>query len=171
LNVFQSRSPTCFNTSIATQDSPETSQEKAEEKDWTPPESTGEERDAGVSDAVWSQLQNDKKAAKLHAERLEKMIRDQEDAIRVSEETERQLAAEAAALREIQAKNEAEALELLRQREKARIKELEAKAESKRIQKELERQRKAELERKRLEAQAQAKLRQMGVCCQGYQWD
>lgn len=170
LNAFQSRSPTCFNTSIATQDSPETSKEEAEWEKSTSPESTGEERDAGVSDAVWSQLQNDKKAAELQAQRLEKMIRDKEDAIRVSEETERQLAAEAAALREIQAKNEAEALELLRQSEEARIKELEAKAERERIQKELERQRKAELERKRLEAQAQSKLRQMGVCCQGFQW-
>jgi hypothetical protein len=61
-------------------------------------------------------------------------------------------------------------LELLRKREKARIKELEARAEREKAEEEFERRRKAEEERKRQEANAQAKLRKIGICPMGFQW-
>lgn len=97
-----------------------------------------EQRDAGVSDATWAELQADKKAAELFTERQEKLIHEQQENLKAAEEAEMNLAAENKALQEIQAKNEAEALELLRKREEARIKELEAKAQREKIEKELE---------------------------------
>lgn len=127
-------------------------------------------RDAGVSDAIWAQLQLDKQAAMLEAQRQEKMIKDREADLKATEKAEKQLAAELAALREIQAKNEAEANELLKKCEEARIKELNAKAFRELIKQELERQRKMLEEKRRLEAQAQQKLRQIGVCSMGYRW-
>jgi hypothetical protein len=159
------------NTSIATQHPVEAVQsEPAQESQVAEPPPFKEIRDSGVSDAAWAQLQADKKAAELYAEREEKMIRDQELAAKTAAEAELKAAAEAKVLREIQAKNEQEALELLRKREEARIKELEAKAAREKAQKELERRRKAEEERKRQEATAQTKLRQMGICPAGFQW-
>lgn len=98
------------------------------------------------------------------------MTHDQEQAVKVAEAKERKLAAETAALREIQAKNEAENLEVLRKREQARIKEMEARAERERIEKELEARRKAEQERREKEAQVQKKLRQLGICPMRFRW-
>jgi len=72
--------------------------------------------------------------------------------------------------REIRAKNEAEALELLRLREEARIREMEAKAARERIERELERRKQEEEERRKKEELAQSRLRQMGVCVAGYRW-
>jgi hypothetical protein len=129
-----------------------------------------EMRDDGVSDAIWAQLQADKKAAENYSERQEKMIHDQQEVVKATEEAEKKLAAEAKALQEIQAKNEHEVLELLRKREGARIKELEARAERERVEKEFQRRRKAEEERQRQEAKAQAKLRKLGICLMGFQW-
>jgi hypothetical protein len=159
------------NTSTAVQHSIKPLQEEpAQGSQKTAPKVIEEMRDASVSDAIWAQLQTDKKAAELYAERQEKMIRDQQLAAKAAQEAEEKLAAETKALRGIQAKNEHEALELLRKREEARIKELEARAERERVEKEFERRRKIEEERKRQEAKAQAKLRKMGICPMGFQW-
>lgn len=127
-------------------------------------------RDPGVSDATWAQMERDKQTAKSIIENHERMVRDQEAAIRQAEEAEKKAEEEAAVLRAIEAKNEAEANELLRKREEARIREVEAKAERERIRRELERRQQEEQERRRVEQQAQVKLRQMGVCPVGYQW-
>lgn len=127
-------------------------------------------RDSGVSDATWAQLEKDKLAAKIVIENHERMVRDQEEAIRQAQEAEKKAEEEAAVLRAVAAKNEAEANELLRKREEARIREMEAKAVRERIQKELERRQKKEQERRRLEQQAQAKLREMGICPAGFRW-
>jgi hypothetical protein len=127
-------------------------------------------RDAGVPDTIWTQLEKDKETAALQIQILEKRIREQEEVCRIAEEAEKKRIAETIALQEIQAKNEAENLELLRRREEARIREMEAKAEKERIQQELERAKQQELGRKRLEQQAQVKLRHLGVCPVGYQW-
>ncbi len=129
-----------------------------------------DDRDDGVSDVVWAQLQNDKRAAELEAKRCEQLLRDEEEACRAAEDSERKSAAAAAALQAIQAKNEAGAMELMRQREEARISALEAKAAREKIQRELEKRRVEELERKRKETQTQMKLRRMGICPAGFQW-
>lgn len=132
----------------------------------------GDPRDAGVSEAVWTQLQADKKAAELQNQRLGKAIRDKEVQYRLAEQAERKLAAERerVELRAEQAKNEMEAFELGRKREEARIRELEARMEKERIQQELDRQREIEMERKKKEQQVQTKLREMGVCPAGFRW-
>ncbi|KAK0127291.1 hypothetical protein ONS96_006841 [Cadophora gregata f. sp. sojae] len=127
-------------------------------------------RDSGVSDAIWAQLENDKGTAKLIIENHERMVQDQQEAIRRAEEAEKKAEEEAAVLRAIETKNEAEANELLRKREEARIRAMEAKAERERIQKELERRQKEEQERRKLEQQAQARLREMGICPAGFRW-
>lgn len=133
-------------------------------------ENTDEGRDPGISDADWQSLQDDKKLAKLKAEQLEQDIRNQEEAQRLAEELEKEAKKIAAALLEIQAKNEAEALELARKREEARVREIEAKAERERIQREVERMQQEEKERRAKEERVQVKLKSMGVCSAGFLW-
>lgn len=127
-------------------------------------------RDAGVSDAVWQQLQKDEMEAALQLQRAAQQIQEQEEAQRLAEEAAEEAEKAAAALREIQAKNEAEARELLRLREEARVREMEARAERERIKRELEKRRQEQEEKRKREALAQSRLRQMGVCVQGFQW-
>lgn len=130
-------------------------------------ESQDEGRDEGVSDAVWQQLQKDKMDATIQAGRAAQMIQDQEEAHLVALKAEKRARQEAAKLKEIQAKNEAEALKLQRLREQARIREMEAKAERERIRREWERRKREEEEKEQV---AQSRLRQMGVCVAGFNW-
>lgn len=114
-----------------------------------------DQRDPGVSDAIWNQLQRDKKSAELRDQEEEENLKKQESDIKAAEEAAKE--AEKAAAE--QDKNEAERMELMRQREEARIRELKAKDERDRIQREQEQ-----------EAMAQKKLRKMGVCVAGFKW-
>ncbi|KAM0134445.1 hypothetical protein ACHAO1_005657 [Botrytis cinerea] len=125
-------------------------------------------RDAGVSDAVWTQLQRDKKAAEEEAQRYADEMRKKQEEIQALQEAERKAREEM--MREIQARNEAERQEQLRLREEARLRELKAKAERERLEQERERIRLEEEQRRKKEAQAQTKLRNLGVCVMGYQW-
>jgi hypothetical protein len=135
-----------------------------------PLETPDEGRDVGVSDAVWQQLQKDKREAELQIQRAAQKIQEQEEVQRLAEKAEKEAEKAAEELQEIQAKNEAEALELLRLREEARIRKMEAKAERERIQRELERRKQEEEERRKKEELAQSRLRQMGVCVAGFRW-
>jgi hypothetical protein len=135
-----------------------------------PSQTPCEGRDMGLPDDVWQQLQKDKREAELQIQRAAQDIKEQEEARRLAEEAEKEAEKAAAKLQEIQAENEAEALKLLRLREEARIRENEARAERERIQKELGRKKREENERRKKEEQAQIKLRQMGVCVQGFVW-
>lgn len=119
---------------------------------------------------VWQNPQKDKEKAELQIKRTAQKIKEQQEAHRLAEEAEEKAKEETARLREIQAKNEARALELLRLREEARIRETEAQAERERIRKEWEKRKKEEEERRKKEEIAQSKLRQMGVCVQGFRW-
>ncbi|KAF7879835.1 uncharacterized protein EAF02_008005 [Botrytis sinoallii] len=161
---------TSVNTSTATKNAPK------DKHDDEPPKplfeddepDTDDRRDAGVSDATWTQLQRDKKAAEEKAQRYADEMRKKQEEMRALEEAERKAREEA--LRQIQAKNEAEWQEQLRLREKARLRELRAKAERERMEQERERRRLEEEQRRKQEAQVQEKLRNMGVCVMGYQW-
>jgi hypothetical protein len=157
-------------TSNATQFAPR--KEMPEEDVQSPKieEADRDSRDPGVTDAIWQNLQNDKKLAELKAKQAKQEIRDQEEAQRQAEKAENDAEKVRNALANLQAKIEAEAHELLRKREEARIRAMEAKAERERIQREVERLRKQELERKATEERAQMKLRQLGVCVQGFRW-
>lgn len=128
-------------------------------------------RDVDVSDAIWQQLQKDKKEAQLQIERTAQKIKEQEEAHRLAEAAEKKAEEEAARLRQIKAKNDAEALELQRKREEARIREIKAKAERERILRELERKKREEVERRKKEEIAQTKLRELGVCSNGFRWN
>ncbi|KAI1758774.1 P-loop containing nucleoside triphosphate hydrolase protein [Hypoxylon sp. FL1150] len=107
-------------------------------------------RDAGVSDAVWDQLQRDRAAAeqrereliqaRQEAAELERKVREQE------EELKRQ-------------KDEAARREVLRKLEAARIE----RERAERARKELE-------ERQRKEQEMKAKLMRMGRCPAGFEW-
>lgn len=127
-------------------------------------------RDPGVSDEVWLQLQKDKKQAELLEQLAQEQIRAHEEARRLAEEAAKEAEREAAELRDKMAKDEAERAEILRLLEEARIREEQAKAERDRIQRELEKRKKIEEDRKKKEETAQKKLREMGVCVQGYRW-
>ena len=128
-----------------------------------------EERDSGVSDAIWNQLQGDKVAQEYARIEMEKA--------KVSAEAaSNQAAAEAArSLAEVEKlalereKND-QLEELKRRHEEARLKHLvakrardEAEERARKIREEAERKQKEE-------AIVQAKLRDMGVCCAGFRW-
>jgi hypothetical protein len=164
--------PPSFSTSTANHTISEAAKEEEEEpqKPAGTTDAIDPARDAGVSDAIWARLQKDQKAAELEAQTTEARIRAEEEACRIAEAMEKKRAEEAAALQALQAKTEAEASELLRRREEARIRELEANAEKERKRKALEESRRRELERNRVEEMAQVKLKEMGVCPVGFRW-
>jgi len=129
------------------------------------------QRDAGVPDAIWRQLQADK-AAQEEAERgLDASIAAVEDARKVATLEATALAKELALLDERKAKaKDEEYQELKRRHEAARLKHLaarraqeEAAERLRRVQEEVERKRKEE-------ARVQVKLREMGVCEMGFRW-
>ena len=149
-----------------------TADPEPKEDDETPKKSEPliEVRDAGVSEADWQQLQKDKRETEVQNQQAVQRIQEQEEAHLLAIEAEKEAEIEAAALREIQAKNEAKALELLRLREEARIRETEASAKRELIRRELERRKQEEEKRRKKGERAQTKLRQMGVCVAGYRW-
>jgi len=115
-----------------------------------------EERDPGVNDAVWEQLQRDKQAA-------EEARRRSDDAMDISEDEERTTAEQAQAteqaLQNPPKGDDDELEELKRRREAARLQELRARAA-----------REAEAKRRAEEARVQAKLQQIGHCVAGFAW-
>lgn len=126
-------------------------------------------RDAGVTDAIWSQLQADKAAEKVAQTQIV-------NAVAAAEEASRAAAAEAAALAEELARLAAKKVrddhlqELKRQREEARLRELAAQRARDEAEDRVRRAR-AEVERARKEeARVQAKLRDIGVCVAGFRW-
>ncbi|RAL64195.1 hypothetical protein DID88_002088 [Monilinia fructigena] len=106
-------------------------------------------RDLGVSDAVWAQLQQDKKANEEEARRYSEEMRKKQEEIQALVEAEQKAREEA--LREIE-------------------REMKARVERRRIEQERERQRLEEMERRQKEQKAQDKLAKMGVCIAGFQW-
>ncbi|KAG1870831.1 P-loop containing nucleoside triphosphate hydrolase protein [Suillus subluteus] len=128
------------------------------------------QRDPGVDDATWTRLQADKAAAetaeKDAAEELRKRNIAQLNALN------KLRAAEAAAqkLAQIIANDNAANEQLMRQREAARIRALEAKAARENALAALKKKQEEEERRKREEARVQQKLRQMGVCVAGFNW-
>ena len=128
--------------------------------------STSDERDPGVTDAVWNELQAAKERAKQQAQndevaakKLQHDIQQARDALLEQERIERELAVAIA-------KDQAEKDEIKRKREAARLTKLEARRKAAYLE---EVRRQAEEKRKK-EAKIQAALRTMGVCVAGFQW-
>ncbi|KAJ7707708.1 P-loop containing nucleoside triphosphate hydrolase protein [Mycena rosella] len=126
-------------------------------------------RDAGVSDAIWQQLQADIRAAEAEKKQRQEAIERAEMSMREAAAREQELIAEAERL-EAQARNQAEQDEIKRRLEEIRIQECMAREERERLAREVEAQRKAEALERQKEAKAQAALRAMGVCVAGFRW-
>ncbi|KAF8633815.1 hypothetical protein AX15_001228 [Amanita polypyramis BW_CC] len=130
------------------------------------------QRDPGVSDNVWRQLQDSKR----RQEEIERNARAAEAELKRKIEEEKRKEEELAARRreleerERQARDEAERQRLQRVHEQERLKELAAKWERERIERELKEKKRQEEQRRQREAQIQQKLRSMGVCVRGFQW-
>ncbi len=138
----------------------------------TPPE-PAIARDVGVSDAIWTQLQSDIASAKTEPKPIsDDAIRTQEALNTAASEAAHSAALALQRLRDEKAAAEADAAaaERLKQRQEAARAEWE---KAKRLLEEAkaERERMRVLaERKRREEVVQEKLRNMGVCIQGFPW-
>ena len=121
-----------------------------------PPDSTSQ-RDPGVDDATWAQLERDKEVERnleLERQRAEALHQQTIAAAKKLEEDAR--------IRALQAKGEAER----KHAEQLRLRALEARRKQAQMEALVARQKAA----KQQEAQVQQKLRSMGVCVAGYQW-
>lgn len=128
------------------------------------------ERDPGVDDATWAQLQADKAAAEAAemnaAEELRQHGIAQQNALNELQAAE----ASARKLAQKVAKDNTAADELMRQREAARMRQLHAKAAQAKALAALREKQQEEERKKREEAKIQQKLREMGVCVAGFRW-
>lgn len=128
-----------------------------------------DQRDIGVTDAIWDQLQADKAAYELAQNSIENAVATAEEENRLAT---REAVVSANELKDLAARKarDEELEEFKRQHEQARLKELigrRAKAEAdeklREIREDAERKRKEEL-------RVQVKLRNMGVCVAGFRW-
>lgn len=134
------------------------------------------ERDPGVSDEVWEQLLKNKRAAEEAEAKLQKDREEAEKAFRAAVAAAKAKEAEAKAKKAALAKARQEAIdaailkqmeeEAARMREAARREEARVKAEKARR----EAARKLQEQQRAKEAAVQKKLREMGVCVQGFRW-
>ena len=152
---------------------PPTQKEAPEEP---PPPPPTQARDAGVSDATWQTLLDDKAAADRRAHELDAETHHQAETIRATEATIKEAAIRAEKLKAETEKAERkkggdsedrEALEALKRRQEAtRLAHLRALA----VQHQAEAKLQAAQAEKKREAEAQRKLRSMGVCVAGFRW-
>jgi hypothetical protein len=127
------------------------------------------ERDSGVSDATWHQLQSDKFAAERLEEERQRLIQEKRELKEKAEREESQAKLELQLLQE-QARQKAEDDELKRIYEEARIRHEMARRKRASELAELEANAKRAKEEKRKEAEAQKKLRDIGICEAGFRW-
>ena len=128
------------------------------------------QRDDGVSDEIWLQLQADRQAQSAEITVSASTIANEESRLQsaLAEEQEK-LAARQHLEQQATAPEQSEVQELKRKQEHARFEEVAARKAREMAMQELERVRLKEAGQKR-EEQVQVKLREMGVCCMGYQW-
>ena len=133
---------------------------------------TSTSKDAGVSDEVWQTLESDKSAAETESKEvgacLERKAALLQEA-RLAEE-ERNGDLETKRLQDSKTLRDAEADEVKRQYEEARLQAQRTRIAREQALAELERAQKAAAEEKRKQAMVQTKLRKMGVCVQGFRW-
>ncbi|KAF7312269.1 hypothetical protein MIND_00239900 [Mycena indigotica] len=157
-----------FSTNTTTQ----TAQPPAEDEVEPELEVHDTRRDAGVSDAVWNQLQADKEAEESARKEREAAILEAQKELQAAEEREARRKEELAEAERLatQAREQRERDELKRKMELLRLQELLERREKERRLQELERRRMEEQQERQKEAKAQAALRTMGVCVAGYRW-
>lgn len=126
-------------------------------------------RDIGVSETIWTQLQADIAAANAEPKIFDEAFWDMNDVVSTTWEAAHQAELALKRLDARKAKDEEDAQQLKRQQEKARLEREKARREREKAKAEFERMRIAHVRQKREEA-VQDKLRNMGVCVQGFQW-
>ena len=138
-----------------------------------PPNYPVARRDAGVSDAVWNQLQADiaaeEEAKRKAAEEEQRLGQEVKNAEKQKQAARGRVAAlergMAAAKDNLEKQREIE-----RQLEEARRREAEVRAARERAAAALRKKQQEEEEKRRKELEIQRKLEHMGVCPMGYQW-
>ncbi|KAL8708732.1 MAG: hypothetical protein Q9220_006458 [cf. Caloplaca sp. 1 TL-2023] len=118
------------------------------------------DRDPGVSDEIWNQLQADKQAYEDQQQAEAAKIREQEDALRKNEEYERKRKM----LLDKAARDDEEMRKELQRRHEA------AKRRAQLAKEQLEKAKLEQIRKQEQEKKVQKKLREMGVCVQGFQW-
>lgn len=137
----------------------------------SPPPEPDIARDPGVSDTIWAQLQADIAFANANTEPniSNEAFCDQHDIVSSTWETAHQAELALKRLEAKKAADEAEARQLKQQQEEARVEQENAKREREKAKEEFEKMRIARIRQKR-ERAVQEKLRNMGVCVQGFPW-
>ena len=128
------------------------------------------QRDPGVTDDVWRQLEADKAAAQVvERETLKMTTRHNAESSRAAVR-QQSAEAEVQTLAQKTARDRAEREELERQQEGARIRLKRLVAEKARVDAESAKRIREQEQKKRREQEIQQKLRSLGVCVQGYPW-
>ena len=153
---------------------PASPQEPGVENDTSAPEAhlPTVQRDAGVSDETWAQLQADIIAAAAEPKISEQALWEMHDAVSTTWEDEHQADLALKRLEDSKAKEkqeEADARRLEQALKEARAEQERARKEQERAKAEFEKMRMQRAQQKREKA-VQEKLRNLGVCRQGYQW-
>ncbi|KAJ5333870.1 uncharacterized protein N7506_007653 [Penicillium brevicompactum] len=133
----------------------------------TKPQDSGINRDLGVTDEVWDQLERDKAAMKMREQEYAKVKEDDEKKqqilMKLKEEEER-------AEKEAEEARQRADEESRKRHEQARLEHELERRKQEAVAREIKARRKAFEEARRKEQANQAKLRSMGVCVMGYKW-
>lgn len=165
-----------FRTSTSTKQSmAATEKEQKVEETLEPRNVQTTQRDPGVSDATWQQLQANISANEAEAKSLREAVAAQEQdlqAVKSNEDASGQ-ALEELEKSAIQSKNDSDQKlidELKRKHEEERLHKLALKRAREEAEAKLRKAREEEEKNRRQEAEAQRKLRDMGVCPAGFRW-
>ena len=130
-----------------------------------------EQRDIGVSDNVWRQLQADKHAEAALNQDFDRAIDEATESLAALVDNSKASSSELARLEKLQEDKDTEAAsELKRKREQERIRLLNIRRQKEALEEKMKRMREAEEASRKKEAEAQKKLRSMGVCPVGFRW-
>ena len=135
----------------------------------SPPQDVAIQRDDGVSDEIWAQLQADARTQSAQVNISPDTVLNGKSALDAAVATEIEKLAALKKLEQASAQDEEEVRRLKRMREHARLEERAAGLARAKAMEELERMRLQEV-RQRREERVQERLREMGVCCAGYRW-
>jgi hypothetical protein len=136
-----------------------------------------EQRDSGVSDKTWAQLQTDKAANELAEKHAQNAIAELEQQVVTAVNEQEESTREVSAVEEAEkpgpspdAGDDGEENEQKRRHEEARLRALNARLAVREAEEKLRIARVEEERKRKEEAKAQTKLRQMGVCPVGFRW-
>ncbi|GAD99219.1 conserved hypothetical protein [Paecilomyces variotii No. 5] len=126
-----------------------------------------DQRDDGVADEVWAQLEKDKAMADEEEKEYLRVTHDEQEQKRELQKLQDE---ENRSAREADEAKRREDEEARNRHEQERLRHELERRKKEEIARDLEKKRKALVEARRKEQANQAKLRQMGVCVMGYRW-